>query len=79
MLMLIGIEFITVMAIVTSEYNYVDVAIAMALVGFLATVAFARYIYRRAHITDADELEEVDEITDYSEADPGTNAEKGNV
>ena len=42
MLMLIGIGFITIMAVVTEAYNYVDVAIAMALVGFLATVAFAK-------------------------------------
>ncbi|MGB0681687.1 MAG: monovalent cation/H+ antiporter complex subunit F [Magnetovibrionaceae bacterium] len=53
-LMLIGIGFITVKAIVSSEYSYIDVAIAMALVGFLATVAFARYIYRRAQLTEVD-------------------------
>lgn len=51
MLMLIGIGFITVKAIDTNEYSYIDVAIAMSLVGFLATVAFSRYIYRRAHVT----------------------------
>ena len=48
MLMLIGIGFIGVLAIMTSEYSYIDAGIALALVGFLATVAFARYIYRRA-------------------------------
>ena len=59
MLMLIGIGFIGVMAVVTSEYNYIDVGIALALVGFLATVAFARYIYRRAHLPKDDQLDEV--------------------
>jgi len=60
MLVLIGIGFISVLALVTNEYNYIDVAIALALVGFLATVAFARYIYRRAHQVESDTLEEGD-------------------
>tara|TARA_R110002110_G_C13461959_1_gene718344 strand:+ start:5640 stop:5975 length:336 start_codon:yes stop_codon:yes gene_type:complete len=48
MLALLGIAFIGVIAVVTKEYAYLDVAIALALVGFLATVAFARYIFRSA-------------------------------
>jgi multicomponent Na+:H+ antiporter subunit F len=48
MLALLGIGFIGVFSIATSEYAFLDVAIALALVGFLATVAFARYVYRRA-------------------------------
>lgn len=48
MLALLGIAFIGVIAVATEEYAYLDVAIALALVGFLATVAFARYIYRGA-------------------------------
>ena len=48
MLALLGIAFIGVIAVATEEYAYLDVAIALALVGFLATVAFARYIYRSA-------------------------------
>ncbi len=59
-LMLIGIGFITVKAVVSSEYSYIDVAIAMALVGFLATVAFARYIYRRAQTTGMEPNEELE-------------------
>lgn len=47
MLALLGIAFIGITAIASEEYAYLDVAIALALVGFLATVAFARYIYRR--------------------------------
>lgn len=67
-LMLIGIGFITVKAVVSSEYSYIDVAIAMALVGFLATVAFSRYIYRRAKMPSSEKIEEVDEGTETSTA-----------
>ncbi len=48
MLALLGIGFIGVIAVKTEDWAYLDVAIALALVGFLATVAFARYIYRGA-------------------------------
>ncbi len=48
MLALLGIGFIGVFSISTGEYAFLDVAIALALVGFLATVAFARYVYRGA-------------------------------
>jgi len=58
-LMLIGIGFIAVKAVVSREYSYIDVAIAMALVGFLATVALSRYIYRQAQITGSEPNEHV--------------------
>ena len=48
MLALLGIGFIGLFSISTGEYAFLDVAIALALVGFLATVAFARYVYRIA-------------------------------
>lgn len=48
MLALLGIGFIGLFSISTGEYAFLDVAIALALVGFLATVAFARYVYRGA-------------------------------
>ena len=48
MLALLGIAFIGTIAVAAEEYAYLDVAIALALVTFLATVAFARYIYRGA-------------------------------
>lgn len=48
MLALLGIGFIGVFSVATKEYAFLDVAIALALVGFLATVAFARYVYRGA-------------------------------
>lgn len=46
MLTLLGIGLIGVSSVLGREYAYLDVAISLALVGFLATVAFARYIYR---------------------------------
>ena len=50
MLALLGLGFIGAYAILTEEYAYLDVAIGLALVGFLATVAFARYVYFRDFI-----------------------------
>lgn len=44
MLVSVGIGFIAVIGLKTGYNLYVDVAIALALVGFLATVAFARFI-----------------------------------
>lgn len=46
MLTLLGIGLIGVSSVLGREYAYLDVAISLALVGFLATVAFARYVYR---------------------------------
>ncbi len=48
MLVGIAIGFIAVIAIRTRYALYVDIAIALGLVGFLATVAFARFILARA-------------------------------
>lgn len=44
MLVAIAIGFIAVLAIKTGFNLYIDIAIALGLVGFLATVAFARFI-----------------------------------
>ncbi|MBL1240750.1 MAG: cation:proton antiporter [OCS116 cluster bacterium] len=43
-LVTLGIGFIAIFAIRTQQFAYIDVAIALGLIGFLATVAFARYI-----------------------------------
>jgi multicomponent Na+:H+ antiporter subunit F len=43
----IAIGFIAVIAIRTGFNLYVDIAVALCLVGFLATVAFARFILSR--------------------------------
>ena len=42
-----AIGFIAVMGIKTGYTLYIDIAIALGLVGFLATVAFARFILAR--------------------------------
>ncbi|MEM0899570.1 MAG: cation:proton antiporter [Pseudomonadota bacterium] len=47
MLVATAIGFIAVIGIRTGFSLYVDIAIALGLVGFLATVAFARFILRR--------------------------------
>ncbi|MFQ6182109.1 cation:proton antiporter [Sinorhizobium meliloti] len=47
MLVAIAIGLIAVIAVRTGFYLYIDIAIALGLVGFLATVAFARFILAR--------------------------------
>jgi multicomponent Na+:H+ antiporter subunit F len=47
LLMTYGIAFIASFAILTSEIEILDVAIIIALVAFLGTVAFAYYIERK--------------------------------
>jgi multicomponent Na+:H+ antiporter subunit F len=47
MLISLGIGFIAVIATKTGFTLYLDIAIALSLVGFLSTVAFARYILHR--------------------------------
>jgi multicomponent Na+:H+ antiporter subunit F len=53
--MLVGIVigFIALIAIRTGFTLYVDIAIALGLVGFLATVAFARFIMPRMRVSEA--------------------------
>ena len=48
MLVTVAIGFIAVIGIRTGFTLYVDIAIALGLVGFLATVAFARFVMSRA-------------------------------
>ena len=47
MLVAIAIGLIAVIAVRTGFYLYIDIAIALGLVGFLATVAFARFVLAR--------------------------------
>ncbi len=47
MLVTVGIGFIAVIGVKTSFYLYLDIAIALGLVGFLATVALARFVLNR--------------------------------
>ncbi|WP_299870640.1 cation:proton antiporter [uncultured Hoeflea sp.] len=58
MLVAIAIGFIAVIGIKTGYTLYIDVAIALGLVGFLATVAFARFVLSRGK-TEDDILTEV--------------------
>lgn len=50
----IAMGFIGAVAVKTELMLYLDIAIALALLGFLATVALARYIVRRGLRSDAD-------------------------
>lgn len=59
MLVALGIGFIAAIGIQTDYYLYVDIAIALGLVGFLATVAFARFVLNRGLAKDATIVEEV--------------------
>ena len=52
MLVAIAIGFIAVLGIRTGQALYADIAIALGLVGFLATVAFARFILQRRSIEE---------------------------
>ena len=44
MMVAIGIGFIAAFSISSGQSAYLDIAVALGLVGFLSTVAFARYI-----------------------------------
>lgn len=48
MISVLATGFIVGVAVLTGFSLYVDIAIALALVGFLATVALARYLMSRA-------------------------------
>jgi multicomponent Na+:H+ antiporter subunit F len=43
-LVVVAIGYIAVFGVKTGYYLFIDVALALALVGFLATVAFARFV-----------------------------------
>lgn len=46
----VAIGFIAVIAVKTGFSLYIDIAISLGLVGFLATVAFARFVLSRGNI-----------------------------
>ncbi|MBB3568426.1 cation:proton antiporter [Rhizobium sp. BK491] len=56
MLVAIAIGFIAVIAIKTGFTLYIDIAISLGLVGFLATVAFARFILTQAQSNAAERV-----------------------
>lgn len=43
----LGIGLIAVFAVRSGFYLYIDIAVALALLGFISTVAFARYLLSR--------------------------------
>jgi len=49
MLVAVVIGYIAVVALYTGFALYLDIAIALGLVGFLSTVALARFVLHRAH------------------------------
>lgn len=55
MLVAVAIGFIAVIGIKTGYTLYLDIAIALGLVGFLATVAFSRFILTRGRIEESEE------------------------
>lgn len=61
MLVAVGIGFIAVFGVLTRYYLYIDVAITLGLVGFLATVAFARFVLNRGLAGDEIIMNEIDE------------------
>ena len=54
MIVAVGVGFIIVIAVRTGFTLYIDIAIALGLVGFLATVAFARFIRSSAMRADTE-------------------------
>ncbi|MBB3608803.1 cation:proton antiporter [Rhizobium sp. BK602] len=54
MLVAVAIGFIAVIAIKTGFTLYIDIAISLGLVGFLATVAFARFILSQGAAREAE-------------------------
>ncbi|MFD1694880.1 cation:proton antiporter [Roseibium aestuarii] len=61
MLVAVGIGFIAAIGVLTDYYLYIDIALTLGLVGFLATVAFARFVYNRGTAGDKSILKEVGE------------------
>ncbi len=53
MLMAVAIGYIAVIALRTGFNLYLDIAIALGLIGFLSTVAFARFVLQRWEINRA--------------------------
>ena len=43
----LGVTFIAIYVVATGRDVYLDIAIALGLVGFLATVAYARFVLQR--------------------------------
>lgn len=62
MLIAIVIGYIVVIALRTEMALYLDIAIGLGLVGFLSTVAFARFVLQRWQINQSAEEESRREV-----------------
>ncbi|MEP1933193.1 MAG: cation:proton antiporter [Roseibium sp.] len=67
-LVTVGIGFIAAIGVNTGYYLYIDIAITLGLVGFLATVAFARFVLNRGLAGDETIMAEVEESIARREA-----------
>jgi multicomponent Na+:H+ antiporter subunit F len=56
MLTVVALGFVGTVCIRSGLFLYLDIAIALALLGFLATIAFARYMLSRLERKGADVL-----------------------
>lgn len=74
-----AVGFIAVIGIDTGFTLYVDVAIALGLVGFLATISFARFIMARGDTERSPVTAEVDETAPEPEPDPALITEARRV
>lgn len=63
MMTILIVVFCGLFAIATDERAFLDVAIVLALIGFLATVALARFAERRLARRDDRELAELEDET----------------
>ena len=61
MLIAVVLGYIVVIALRTGFMLYLDIAIALGLVGFLSTVAFARFVLQRWEINRASEEDHLEE------------------
>lgn len=53
MMITVAIGFIAVFGVRSGFYLYVDIAIALGLIGFLSTAAFARFVLARGSTEDS--------------------------
>ncbi|MER0238754.1 cation:proton antiporter [Fulvimarina sp. MAC8] len=75
MLTSVSIGFIALIGINTGFTLYVDIAIALGLVGFLATIAFSRFILARGQSGDEDSPESLPFRDPQGEASDGSEEE----
>ena len=61
MLVAVVIGYIAVIALRTGFMLYLDIAIALGLIGFLSTVAFSRFVLQRWEVSQTNEEEHLEE------------------